>query len=346
MHNLALIGLGIGGQIHINSILRTNYARLSAAVAPLTKENNAVATKYNLELYDNIETLLSHYNIDGVIIASPNDFHLEHLAICILHKLPCLVEKPLASTLEEAREIMKLASSNELTPILVGHHRAHSSLVQESIKIIQSGALGRLTTFIGSAQFYKPEDYFLQGLWRTLEGGGPILINMIHEIDTMQRLLGKITSVCAMSSNAIRGYDVEDTSAMALSFESGVVGTFILSDCTVSSLSWELTSNENTSYPLFPSNAYFVGGTNATLEIPSMRLIHYSNELSKSWWQPLTSTSLSRSSNSPIDNQLLHFTHVIAREQSPLVTVDDAFQNMLVANAMLVSAKSGSIVRL
>lgn len=112
---------------------------------------------------------------------------------------------------------------------------------------IRSYILGNLVAVQASALFYKPDDYFDSAVWRRQERGGPILINMIHEIGNLRSLCGEIVAVHAMQSNAARGFPVEDTVCIGQGFQSGVLDSFLLFDSAGCARSWEQTSQENKS---------------------------------------------------------------------------------------------------
>jgi predicted dehydrogenase len=159
----------------------------------------------------------------------------------------------------------------------VGHHRRHSPILHKAIEIVQSGVLGQLVAAIGCAVFYKPDGYYDGPFaWRKEPGGGPILLNMIHEVDNLRAMVGEIVAVQAIASSAIRKFPVEDTVAINLRFENGALGAFLLSDTAASAKSWEQTSQENEAYPTYADeDAYVVMGTNGSLAVPTMRLKRY-----------------------------------------------------------------------
>jgi predicted dehydrogenase len=82
---------------------------------------------------------------------------------------------------------------------------------------MRSGVLGSIVGVIGSAVFYKPDfDGYFEGpyAWRREPGGGPILINMIHDVGNLRAMVGEVVAVQAMASNATRKFAVEDTVAI------------------------------------------------------------------------------------------------------------------------------------
>ena len=88
-----------------------------------------------------------------------------------------------------------------------------------------------------------------------------------------------------MTSNATRGFPVEDTAAMVFTFANGALGTFLLLDAAASARSWEQTSQENASYATHPDeDCYHIAGTRGSLSVPTMRVKTYPG--TRSWWAP------------------------------------------------------------
>jgi predicted dehydrogenase len=284
--------------------------------------------------------------VDGVIIASPNEFHAEQAALCIHADVPVLIEKPITVTVSEGEALVALAERRN-AKVMVGHHRAYSPVLSVARSVIEEGRLGRLVTVMGSAQFYKPEKYFADGPWRCQPGGGPILINLIHEIGNLRSLCGEIKAVQAMASSAARQFPVEDTVVINLSFANGALGTFVLSDTAATAKSWEQTSRENPSYPTYgDEDCYMIAGTAGSLAIPTMRLKSYATGTEPSWWTPFQEQVMDIRREDPLSLQLAHFLQVIEGRCTPLVSAKDGLRNLVVTEAIRHSAATRQAVDL
>jgi predicted dehydrogenase len=340
---IAVAGAGLIGRRHIELVQASSSCELSAIVDPAPNAGE-LAAKEGVSLYTTLDALFEQHRPDGVILATPNQLHVEQALKCIEAGVASLLEKPVADSVEEGERLCQVAEAKG-AKILVGHHRTHSPIMARAREIIEQGALGKPVALMGSAVFYKPDDYFDIAPWRREPGGGPILINMIHEVHNLRMLCGEITAVQAFSSNATRGFPVEDTVAINLRFANGALGTFLLSDTAGSPKSWEQTSRENKSYASYPDeDCYVVVGTFGSLEIPTMRLKTYGNKEDRSWWKPFQESVVEVDRADPLERQLEHFCAVIRGEAKPLVTVRDALQNLRVTEAIVAAARCGSIV--
>lgn len=342
---IAVVGAGLIGKAHIQTIVNSSDCSLAAIVDP---SDSAVelAAQHGVPHYLCLQELLEAAPPDGLILATPNQLHVSQAGICLNAGIPTLLEKPVAINSEEGLQLAAQVSNSGI-PLLVGHHRAHSAIMARACDIVASGQLGQLVSIMASAQFPKPANYFLEAPWRSQAGGGPILINMIHEVHNLRMLMGEITHVQAISSRAVRGMPVEETVSMSLRFASGALGTFLLSDAAASSHSWEQTSGENAAYACYPdSDCYFIAGTHGSLSIPTMRIRRCIGGQNASWWEPLEQEVVPLDSIDPLMSQLAHFLQVVRRKVSPKVSVVDGLDNLRVVEAITQAALTGSLVEL
>ncbi len=342
---IAVAGAGLIGLAHMAVAQKSPTCALSAVVDPAPAAE-AAASSAGVPLFKSLDELLVKDRPDAVILATPNQFHLEHALKCIGAGLPMLLEKPIASTVREGEQLVKAADAGGAR-ILIGHHRAHSPIMAKAREVIERGTLGPLVAVMGSAVFFKPDEYFAAGPWRRESGGGPILINMIHEVHNLRMLCGEIVAVQAFSSHATRGFPVEDTVAVNLRFANGVLGSFMLSDTAACARSWEQTSQENKAYPTYPDeDCYVVVGTFGSLSVPTMRLKTYDKAEDRSWWKPFRTSVADMVREDPLVRQLEHFGAVVRGEAQPLVTARDGLANLRVTEAIARSARTGQTVDL
>lgn len=295
-------------------------------------------------MYGSLEALFAADRPDGVVLATPNRLHFAHAEACIAAGIPTLLEKPMTPTVREGEALAKDAESAG-TPMLVGHHRAHSPIMARAKQLIDEGRLGRIVAVMGSAVFFKPDSYFADAPWRREVGGGPILINMIHDVHSLRMLCGEIIAVQAFASHATREFPVEDTVAIGLRFQSGALGTFMLSDTAAAARSWEQTSQENAAYATYPDeDCYVIAGTSGSLSIPTMRLKTYASAGDRSWSKPFETAVAGTTRDDPLARQMEHFGRVVRGEENPIVSARDGLQNLRVTEAIAEAARSGRIV--
>ncbi len=342
---IAVAGAGLIGARHLEEIVASDDCAIACIVDPGPKAAEQ-ATRFGVPLLAALAEGLAT-GPDGVILATPNALHVEQGLACIAAGIPVLVEKPLAHTLE-AGERLVAAAEDAGVPILVGHMRRHSTIMDAAVRVVRSGKLGRLVAIMGSAVYCKPaaDGYFdPPNDWRRRPGGGPILINMIHEVDAMRSLMGEVVAVQAQASNAVRGFEVEDTVAITLRFEGGGLGTFMLSDTAAAPRSWEQTSKENKAYATYDDeDAYVVMGTHGSLSIPTMRLRTYARDEDRSWFKPFESSVVPIERADPLALQIAHFAAVIRGRATPLVSGRDGLMNLRVVDAIARAARDGGTV--
>ena len=342
---IAVAGAGMIGRAHMDVIAQSGVCTLSAVADP-SDAAQAWAKVQGVAWFATLEALLASTQPDGVVLATPNAMHVPQALQCIAAGVPVLVEKPVAHTVEQAKQLVQVAEARQ-AKVLVGHHRAHSPIMAQAKAVVQSGRLGRLVSVMGSAMFYKPDHYFDEAPWRREVGGGPILINLIHEIHNLRMLCGDIVSVQAMSSNTVRGFPVEDTTSINFRFANGTLGAFMLSDTAASARSWEQTSQENKSYSSYDDeDCYVIAGTLGSLAVPTMRLKTYAKPEDRSWWKPFEVSRLELHRSDPLVAQMAHFIEVIQGKASPLVSARDGLQNLLVVQAITQAAQTGREVHL
>lgn len=342
---IAVVGAGLIGHRHIELIDDATDCRLSAVVEPSPEARSKLAA-IDAPLFDTLDDLLRTHRPDGVIVATPNALHVPQALACIDARIPALIEKPVAVTVEEGRTLQSATDAAGAT-LLVGHHRLHSPIVAKAREVVASGVLGQSVAVNVSAMVMKPKAYFAAGDWRTKPGGGPILINLIHDIATLRALLGEIVAVQAMASNAARGFEVEDTVAITLRFRTGALGTILLSDSAATAQSWELTSGENPIYAHCPGeDSLTVVGTAGALSIPTMTLRTYAAGAEPSWTEPFETEIIAVERADPLVRQLDHFCAVIRGGAEPLVTVEDGVRNLAVIEAIVEAIRTGAVTAL
>jgi len=303
----------------------------------------ALASEHGVPWFADHGAMAAAIKPDGAIVATPNALHVGTGIDLAARGIALLVEKPIAETVAAA-ETLVAAAARARVPLLVGHHRRYNPIMETARALVRGGAIGRLTAITALSLFQKPDGYF-DVAWRREAGGGPVLINLIHNIDDMRFIAGEIASVQALTSRAVRGFPVEDTAAVVLGFVDGALGTATLSDAVAAPWAWELTSGENPFFPpAQPENCYLFAGTTGSLTLPRLELWRHPG--APGWQAPLACERHAVTPADPYVRQLEHFCRVIRGTEAPRIDGADATRTLAAVQAVHRAAETGQPVLL
>ncbi len=339
---IAVVGTGLMGLQHIKAIKKSNKTDIHSIVEINYSAKN-LSKKFKVPLYKNTNELLLKEKPDAVIIATPNQLHERHTIDFLKSKIPVLLEKPISDNIKSAQRIVN-SSKRHKTPLLIGYHRRHNSIVSKVKKIINSGKIGKIVSANVLCWLYKHKDYYKEK-WRIKKGGGPLGINLVHDIDMICYLLGDIKYVQAFTSNKTRKFNVEDTATVSIVFKSGALCTLNISDTIVAPWSYELTAGENPVYPVTNQSAYFIGGTKGSIQFPNLRNWYYKKE--RSWWKKIfINQDKMKKDNDTLVNQINHFSDVVRKKIKSKVNGNDGLVSLKIFSAIIKSSKTGKKIKI
>ncbi|TFG61858.1 MAG: Gfo/Idh/MocA family oxidoreductase, partial [Spirochaetales bacterium] len=312
---LASIGAGMIGHVHAGIASRMEeceYVALCDADASKADMARELGVKY----YSDFRVMIEKERLDGVIISLPNEMHEPVGSACAEKGLHIMMEKPIAPTIDAAEKLVRSARANKVN-LLVAHHRRFNPMVTATRELIRNGELGDMVGISVLWSMYKPDEYFVAGEWRKKKGGGPILINTIHEVDNLRYMYGEIERVYAETSSRTRKFEVEDTVSITVRFEDGVLASVLMSDAAPSLWGYEAVMGENKFFYHTQGDIYHFLGRKASLTFPGMVKVYYADQSRTGWQYPLTTESLDIKSGDPYPYQLSNFCKVIRGEETP-----------------------------
>ena len=339
---IALAGFGVIGKKHAAVLIDSQSCELTAIVDPDTVAKNYALTN-RVSYHQTLENLFLNSSVDGVLLATPTSMHCKQAVLCAKKGIHILIEKPIAASLKEAKLIIKTGKKNKIH-ILSGHYRRFNKQVETARDIILSGKIGNLVG-VSAIWAMKKHDEYYDIPWRTQKGGGPILTNLIHDIDCLRYICGDIESVSSHVSNKTRQHAVEDTAAISLSFENGALGTILLSDAAPGPWSFEASTGENHEFSHMDDCCYRFIGTKGAFDFPLLRIWTYASQQKAAWHYPMLKTQMLTSSGYPLKEQIEHFGRVIREQEVPRTSGEDGAKTLSVALAIIEAASTGTTVK-
>ncbi len=223
----AIIGLGRWGQNLVASVQgKSDAIRFVAGATRTPEKARDFAEAHGFPLYDRYEKVLADPAIDAVVLATPHSLHAGQIIAAAKTHKHVFAEKPFALSLRDAKAAVRACAERKLT-LAIGYNWRFQPALQEIRRMLgDDGRLGKLLHMEGNfcgASVYR----FEREHWRQSREEGPaggMTGRGVHLVDAMIHLSGRIESVVAQSSRAVRDFGLDDTTSMLFRFESGATG--------------------------------------------------------------------------------------------------------------------------
>lgn len=206
----------------------------------------------DLGFYSSVTKMLAEENLDALYVTTPISTHLAVMKDVVSSQegIAVFMEKPLAGTLRDAKEIADISAKHKLTS-MIGFQKRFSPIFRRAGDILAGGAIGELTSF--QAHSFVSGVFSEAKGWRFKAGQGGALLDLgPHLIDLLLWFFGEPVKVEG-STKSIYSRNVDDSARGSLTFESGLVGSF---DVSWSAIGYRL-----------PEIGIRVAGKNGTLHV-------------------------------------------------------------------------------
>jgi predicted dehydrogenase len=330
---LGIVGLGFMGRRYARFVARIADLRLAGVCDLDPALAGEVAAELGTVVYPNPDALARAAGVDGVIVCTPEDRHLEPALAALGAGKPLLVEKPVAHSLAAAREIEATAAQAGV-PVLVGHLLRFESRWIAARQRLEAGRIGEVVS-IATRRVGNVRDQ------EVLRGRTTIpLYYGVHDLDVMRWFVGAeaVKLYADRRSGALRasGYDIEDLYCAIVTFENGVLGT--------AELGWHVPPNALAAR----TSGLTVVGTEGFLRIEQGEtgLECWGDEgperaLETTFWQEAYGVPVGA-----LGLEVRHFAECVRGRTSPAMAVADAVEALRLSLAMEASVARGAPVDL
>jgi phthalate 4,5-cis-dihydrodiol dehydrogenase len=187
---LGVIGLGRAFTLMLPTLSAHPLVRLVTAYDPRPDARARFAADFAAHAHESAEALCADSAVEAIYVASPHQFHVEHVKLAARHGKHVLVEKPMALTVADCAEMIGAARAHG-TRLLVGHSHSYDGPYLRAREMISSGAYGRVC-MINALNFTdflyrprRPEEL------DTRQGGGVVFSQAAHQVDVVRLLAGQ-----------------------------------------------------------------------------------------------------------------------------------------------------------
>src|SRR4029079_473162 len=178
--------------------------------------------RHGIRLFPTYEEILKDGSVEAVVLATPHSMHAEQIAAAAKAGKHVCVEKPLGLSRADCELVVASCPEGKVT-LAVGYNWRFQPALREIKRMLEDGRLGKLLhiegNFCGPSAYRFRREHWRQDRDEVPAGGMPVPV--VHVVDAMLYLAGRIDSVVAQSALLVQDFGADDTTSMLFRFARG-----------------------------------------------------------------------------------------------------------------------------
>lgn len=229
----ALIGCGRIATNHIKAALN-NQLEITAVCDIQPEHMKKLLERHGLWADDSIKhytdykAMIAEIQPELVSIATESGIHAEIAIFCIKHGVHVIIEKPMAMSMADANEIIRLSEERNVK-VSACHQNRFNIAVQEMRQALEAGRFGKLSHGSIHVRWNRNQNYYTQAPWRGTwaQDGGALMNQCIHGIDLLRWTFGgEVEEVYGQTRQQFHDYlEAEDVGMAVVKFKNGAIAT-------------------------------------------------------------------------------------------------------------------------
>jgi UDP-N-acetyl-2-amino-2-deoxyglucuronate dehydrogenase len=350
----AIVGCGKVGHTHAGALSVLPQSEFVAVCDANLERAEQFASQYGVKAYSDVAEMVQAEKIQAVMVCTPHPIHANPAISAMKNGAHVLVEKPLASTLQDCDAMINASDEGGVKLGIVSQRRLYEPAVRVK-QAIDAGKIG--TPVLGTVVIlgWRDEAYYQSDPWRgkwTAEGGGVLVNQSPHQLDLLQWYMGEIDELFGYWSNLNHPYiEVEDTAIAVIRFKNGGLGNIIVSNSQKPGIYGKVHvhgSNGASVGVQTDGGAMFIAGMSAVLDPPVNDLWSVEGEqgLLSEWQAQDTEAFNSVDATTHYHHlQIEDFLQAIIEDRDPMVTGREGRVSVEIFTAIYRSQRDGKPVK-
>ncbi|HWD17683.1 MAG TPA: Gfo/Idh/MocA family oxidoreductase [Verrucomicrobiae bacterium] len=350
----AIVGCGKVGHLHAAALRSLPEAEFVAVCGRTPEKAAAFGAAYGVPSFTNVTEMAEKAKVEAVCICTPHPQHAAPMIAAAAAGVHALVEKPLASSLEDCDAMLAAARAHGTMLGTVCQRRFYPPC-QRIHAAIQSGKLGQPVLGAATMFGWRDEAYYRSDPWRGRwreEGGGVLVNQSPHQLDLLLWYLGGVAEVFGYWANLNHPYiEVEDTAVAVVRFQSGALGNIIVSNSQNPALHARVSvhgANGASAGVQTDGGAMFIAGTSTDIEPPYNDLWTIPGETAQlPEWKEEDARLFA--SVKPMEYfhrlQIQDFLRAVRDGKKPLVTGEDGRRTVELFTAIYQASQTGRALK-